>query len=145
MRATSAARVGRESIDDPDRYFARRSNPRTRQQLAEYARLFEGTLRQERGKAVCLCGMLASEIATLDDDSAAAIRKFYRHATAALVQILRTGIQDKSLTLDSEPESVGEMIFSMLQGTLVTCRVSGGAKRFQKMTQQLLQLFITNK
>jgi hypothetical protein len=30
-------RVARESIDDPQRYFARRSIPRTREQLAEYA------------------------------------------------------------------------------------------------------------
>lgn len=111
-------------------------------QLAAYANLFEATLRQGRGKAVCLCGMLASEIATLDDDSSAAIRKFYRRATAALVRILRRGIEDESLLLDGEPEPVAEMVFSLFQGTLVTCRVSGGPKRFRQTTQQLLQLFL---
>ena len=110
------------------------------EQLFGYARLFENTLRKGRGKAVCLCGMLASEIATLDEESSAAISEFYRHASASLAQILRAGIDDNSLTLDGEPEPVAEMIFSTLQGTLVTCRVSGGAKRFRKMTQQLLKL-----
>ena len=32
-----AARLAAETISDPDKYFARRSNPRTRSQLAEYS------------------------------------------------------------------------------------------------------------
>lgn len=38
-----AARLATETIENPDRYFGRRSNPRTREQLAEYAEELWGT------------------------------------------------------------------------------------------------------
>lgn len=43
-----AARLARECISDPDRYFGRRSNPRTREQLAEYAEELWGVAGQVR-------------------------------------------------------------------------------------------------
>lgn len=43
-----AARLAAETIENPDRYFGRRSNPRTREQLAEYATELWGTAGQIR-------------------------------------------------------------------------------------------------
>ena len=48
-----AARVAQETTENPDKYFARRSNPRTNDQIAEYAEELWGTgnlIREARNK-----------------------------------------------------------------------------------------------
>lgn len=41
-------RVAEECVNDPDKYFARRSNPRTREQIAEYAKELWGMAKDMR-------------------------------------------------------------------------------------------------
>lgn len=117
-----------------------RSNADGYNKLKRFVGLFEATLRQEKGRAVCLCGMLASELSTLDEDSAAGVRQFYRQTISRLAAILEAGGRDGSLTLVGGTEPTADMVFSMLEGGLMTCRVSGGLKRFRA---SLVPLFET--
>ncbi len=110
------------------------------EQLQAFVGLFEETLRKEHGKAVCLCGMLASELATLDAPAAAGVQRFYRKSTKSLAGILDTGARDGTLGVPGDPARLADLIFSLLEGASMTSRVSGGIRRFRATTDELYEL-----
>ncbi len=106
--------------------------------------LFEQTLRQEGGRAVCACGMLASELGTLDDRTAELVRTFFADCVQRVAVVLNTGRGDGSLAFSGQPEGLANLIFSLLQGALMTARVTGGARQFRAITGDLYTLVGAN-
>ncbi|MEM9487534.1 MAG: TetR/AcrR family transcriptional regulator [Myxococcota bacterium] len=108
--------------------------------LQNIVALFEQTLRQEGGRAICACGMLASELGTLDETTEALIRTFFADCIERLAVVLVAGRDDGSLAFDCQPQDLASLIFSLLQGALMTARVAGGIQRFRAIASNLYTL-----
>lgn len=108
--------------------------------LKAFVALFEATLRQAEGRAICACGMLASDLGTLDAATAERVRSFYRESIKRLTVILDSGVADRSLPIAGDSERIASLVFSLLQGALTTARVEGGTRWFRTMAQDLYAL-----
>ncbi|MEM7479672.1 MAG: TetR/AcrR family transcriptional regulator [Acidobacteriota bacterium] len=107
--------------------------------LRAFTGLFRQTLEAGDG-SICLCGMLAAEISTLDTASRERVRGFFERGAQALASILRTGGEDGSLRPSEDPEGSGLMLFSALEGVLLAARIDGRAERFDELVEPLLDL-----
>lgn len=107
--------------------------------LRRYIGLFETTLRSGAGRRVCLCGMLGAELASLGNPAVLLLRRFYRGNAKRLARILEDGRKTRTLSFDGDPETMGELIFSFLEGAMPVARADGGVKGFGRLTGQLLR------
>lgn len=107
--------------------------------LRRYIGLFETTLRSGAGRKVCLCGMLGAELASLGNPAVSLLRRFYRDNAKRLARILEDGRKTRTLQFEGDPEAMGELIFSFLEGAMPVARADGGVKGFSRLTGQLLR------
>ncbi len=111
-------------------------------QLRSFTDIFRQTLAAGEG-TICLCGMLASEVGTLDQASQERVRRFFDRGTEGLKQILEHGVADGSLRLTDLPTQVAGMLFAALEGALLTARLDGSLVRFDALVEPLLKLLKT--
>lgn len=110
--------------------------------LDRFFGLFRQTLESGDGK-ICLCGMLASEAASLEDGSRLHVKRFFDHSSASLGAILRRGGQDGSLRSFGDSSAAAAMAFSALEGALLAARLEEpAAERFDQLTAPLRQLLV---
>lgn len=107
--------------------------------LRRYCRLFEGPLQQDSGR-VCLCGMLGAELASLGHPAVAQVRSFYRENERRLGELLEEGREDGSFAFTGSPRDLAALLFSLLEGALVTVRADGGVRQFRAITRQFMNL-----
>lgn len=118
----------------------RKSGTTGREQLLAFANLFEQALDSPDTSHVCLCGMLAAEIETHGETIARHIRTFYRRNAKHLVAILSEGRSDGSLEFEGDAKALGVLIFSLLEGAMLTARADGGLRQFRTVKRQLIRL-----
>ncbi len=104
---------------------------------------FAATLRDDDGGKVCACGMLGAEIATLEPQAAARLRRFYRANEAALVRILDRSVDDGTMTFAGDATALAKVIFAVLEGGMLVARADGGIERFSATTNQILAMVST--
>ncbi|MEM1178927.1 MAG: TetR/AcrR family transcriptional regulator [Acidobacteriota bacterium] len=111
-------------------------------QLAGFFEVFAATLEGSNGCAVCLCGMMASEVGSLNDDSVDGVREFFRKSIETLAGILDVGVEDGSLRLAEglSHQDAADLIFSSLEGGLLSARLEGGVPRFRRLTSSFLAM-----
>jgi len=121
-------RAALESIDGGTR------SPRRK--LERFAGIFRGTLRD--GNRLCLCGMLATEYATLPASVKAEVRAFYNEVEDWLRQVLESGHDAAVFTFDSPTTVVARTFLSTLEGAMIAARTFGDERRLASAAKWFL-------
>lgn len=98
-----------------------------RGRLEAFAGLFLETL--ESGERLCLCGMLATEFATLPEELQREVTRFFAGTEAWLARILAEGQVSGEAAFDGLPTAVARTVFSALEGAMIAARAFGDAGR----------------
>jgi TetR/AcrR family transcriptional repressor of nem operon len=108
--------------------------------LRRYFALFVDTLREGSQDKICLCGMLAGELLSLDKKNVEQVRAFLQENAHQLKAILAQGIREETLRVPGDLESTSHMVLSTLEGALLLARCDGGPKRMEAVLTQLRKL-----
>ena len=104
--------------------------------LEAFVKIFEDALSDDK---FCLCGMMAAEVASLDEANRAALQAYFQHTEDWLTEVV------------SESESAGGMkargiarsILSGLEGAILLDRVSG-QRHYLKAQRDVIKLLVAN-
>jgi TetR/AcrR family transcriptional repressor of nem operon len=139
----SKAELGRQLMARYRAEFAARlaeiesrvASPRGR--LAEFLGLFRETFRM--GDRLCLCGMLATEYATLPRPVRAEVTGFYRDTEQWLEGVFAGGRAGGKLRFAGSPASAARVFFGALEGALISARAFKDEKRLTSAGNWLIQ------
>ena len=107
--------------------------------LALYIDAYRCSLKAKR---MCLGGILATEIQTLDKAMLPSLKQFFAHNTEWLTKVLKLGKKQKLFELNSSAEEQAGMILSTLQGALLLSRATGNNKSFEQTAASLLKCLL---
>ena len=107
-----------------------------RGRLEAFAGLFLETLQS--GERLCLCGMLATEYATLPQELQREVARFFERAEAWLAGILAEGQSTGESAFEGSPTEVARTIFSALEGAMIAARTFGDPQRLATTGQWLV-------
>ncbi|MGI4862182.1 MAG: TetR/AcrR family transcriptional regulator [Janthinobacterium lividum] len=82
-----------------------------------------------RGEYVCLCGMLAADMASLPENVRAAVRGFFTANEAWLATVLADGQAEGVLAVRGTPQACARTLMAALQGSVLTARLFGEPSR----------------
>jgi TetR/AcrR family transcriptional repressor of nem operon len=97
-----------------------------RRRLERFTDLFRRTLHDDR---LCLCGMLATEIATLPESVREEVRGFYEDTERWLAATLAGGRAEGTLVFPGAPASVARNCLATLEGAMIAARTFDDEKR----------------
>jgi TetR/AcrR family transcriptional repressor of nem operon len=107
-----------------------------RRKLELFADLFRRTLRQ--GNRLCLCGMLATEYATLPPAVQQEVKAFYDETEAWLAGVLERGRSDRTFAFHGSPVPVAKTFFATLEGAMIAARTFEDESRLARAARWLL-------
>ena len=105
------------------------------EQLQRYGELYGSVLRKKR---MCMCGMLATDAATLPRPMRESVAEFFSENVAWLSRILDQGRRRKELRFDGTPASMATFFVSSLEGAMLVAYGSGNVESFDGAARQLL-------
>jgi TetR/AcrR family transcriptional repressor of nem operon len=108
-----------------------------RRRLRRYVGLWSRVLRDR--DRMCLCGMMAADIATLPKVVRAELRRFFDENEAWLVRVMSEGRKAKSLRLAGTPEVEARLLTMGLEGAMLVARSYGEPRRFEEIAERLLE------
>ncbi len=101
-----------------------------KRKLSAFVDLFEEAAQDDR---LCLCGMLAAEMSSLDEHCRNLLSRFFKQIEAWLAQILK---QHKGeLLTPLSPSRLAAVLMSGLEGALLLDRVHGAGDHLQAQRQ----------
>ncbi len=106
------------------------------ERLTRYADLYGRVLRDGR---MCMCGMLASDVATLPKPMRGGIADFFGENEAWLARVLSEGKKRGDLAFDGTAASMAAFIVSSLEGAMLVARGSGDLDHFDEVVHRLLE------
>jgi TetR/AcrR family transcriptional repressor of nem operon len=106
-----------------------------REQLKRYARIYADVLRDDR---MCLCGMLASDYATLPKAMKEEVRHFFDTNEQWLATVLEQGRKAGSLGFKGPAVELARVIVGSLEGAMMLARSFGDASRFDTAAERLI-------
>src|SRR4051812_16835611 len=115
-----------EAIDD--------ESDDARHKLRRYAKLYADVLRSKR---LCLCGMLASDFATLPRPMKDGVRAFFDANEAWLTRVVEEGRRSRSLRRDGQAHDLARMVVSSLEGAMLVARSYDDVQRFEAAAARL--------
>lgn len=92
------------------------------EQLERYVDLYRSVLRKRR---MCMCGMLAADVATLPDPIRTSVAEFFSENVAWLTRVLSEGKKRGQLRFDGTAGAMASFIVSSLEGAMLVSRGSG--------------------
>jgi TetR/AcrR family transcriptional repressor of nem operon len=107
-----------------------------RRRLEEFTDLFRLTLRQ--GNRLCLCGMLATEYATLPPEMQREVRRFYEETEVWLARILEEGRDANTLMFEGPPKPIAHAFFATLEGAMIAARAFDDESRLARAAEWFL-------
>ncbi|HLY76161.1 MAG TPA: TetR/AcrR family transcriptional regulator [Planctomycetota bacterium] len=113
-----------------------RESPDARRRLLSYVTLWTGVLRNR--DRMCLCGMMAADIAGLPRSVRGEIRRFFDENETWLVRVIRAGQKTGSLKLAGTPEIEARLLTMGLEGAMLVARSYGEVRRFEEIAARLL-------
>ena len=139
----SKADLGRRLMDRYRRKFGgalegismRIRDPRRR--LERFVGLFQETLR--RGDRLCMCGMLATEYATLPAKVRTEVRRFYGDSEAWLTGVFEEGRKGRRLKFAGKPSAAARTFFGALEGAMIASRAFGDERRLASAGKWLVK------
>ena len=108
-----------------------------RRRLRRYVGLWARVLRDR--DRMCLCGMMAADIATLPKPVRAEIRRFFDENEAWLVRVISDGRKAKTLRFAGTPEVEARLLTMGLEGAMLVARSYGEPRRFEEIADRLLE------
>ena len=105
------------------------------ERLARYGDLYGSVLRRKR---MCLCGMLAADVATLPKGMRASVSEFFAENERWLTRVLETGRAAGALEFDESAASMAAFFISSLEGAMLMARGSGNLEHFDAVARRLL-------
>ena len=106
-----------------------------REKLKRYARIYAEVLRDNR---MCLCGMLASDYATLPKPMKEEVRHFFDENEHWLAAVLEQGRKSGGLEFKGSALELARVIVGSLEGAMMLARSYGDAARFDTAAERLL-------
>ena len=106
--------------------------------LKAYVGLYRSTLEGDR---ICMCGMLATEVLTLDASMLPKLQGFFTRNTEWLAQLLTEGLTRGTLKFEGDAADQARAVLSMLQGSSLVCRSSGDLAAFDRTMAILIKGF----
>lgn len=106
-----------------------------RDKLQRYVRIYAGVLRANR---MCLCGMLASDYATLPKPIREKVKHFFDENERWLAAVLDEGRKTGDLQFKGSALDVARMIVASLEGAMMLARSYGEVARFDATAERLL-------
>jgi TetR/AcrR family transcriptional repressor of nem operon len=108
-----------------------------RQLLRRYVALWTGVLRDR--DRMCLCGMMAADIATLPKAIRVEIKRFFDDNEAWLVRVIEQGRRAKTLRPHAAPKIEARLLTMGLEGAMLVARSYGDIRRFEEIADRLLE------
>jgi TetR/AcrR family transcriptional repressor of nem operon len=112
-----------------------RSGADAREKLRRYAAIYVDVLRANR---MCLCGMLASDYATLAKPVKDGVKHFFERNEEWLVAVLDAGRKAGTLRFAGEPAVVAQALVGSLEGAMLLARSYGDVGRFEAVADRLI-------
>ena len=106
-----------------------------RARLKRYARIYADVLRDGR---MCLCGMLASDYATLPKPMKEEVKHFFDVNEQWLVAVLERGRKAGSLGFKGPALDLARVLVGSLEGAMMLARSYGDASRFDTAAERLI-------
>ncbi len=106
--------------------------------LKAYVAIYRNTLQSDR---ICMCGMLATEVLTLDASMLPKLTRFFTRNTEWLEQVLTEGKAQAALFFDGAAADHARAAVSTLQGASLVCRSTGDLEAFDRTTALLIHGF----
>ncbi len=106
------------------------------EKLHRYAGIFQDTLALEN--RMCLCGMLASDHATLDPEIVRNLRLAFDDHEVWLTRVLEEGRADGSSHFDGTASEEARSLLSSLEGAMLLARAYEDPARFEMTARRLL-------
>ncbi len=103
--------------------------------LARYVELYASVLRRNR---MCMCGMLAADVATLPRPMRESVACFFAENEAWLARTLERGRKGGELCFEGAPAAMAEFFVSALEGAMLLARGSGKPEHFEAVAGHLL-------
>lgn len=100
-----------------------------------YADVYAGVLSRGR---MCLCGMLASDYATLPSEAQDDVAAFFARNEQWLERVIREGIASGALTESASPLDAARALLAGLEGAMLVSRPFEGTARFDAIAAALL-------
>jgi TetR/AcrR family transcriptional repressor of nem operon len=104
--------------------------------LERFIGLFRQTLQQ--GNRLCLCGMLATEFATLPAGVKAEVRRFYDQTEEWLARVLASGRSSGAFHFDGAPRRMAETFLASVEGAMIGARTFDDESRFAQAARWLI-------
>jgi TetR/AcrR family transcriptional regulator, transcriptional repressor for nem operon len=137
----SKADLGRRLIERYERTFLAAleaigaAGGAPREQLKRYVRIYANVLRENR---MCLCGMLASDYATLPKAMREEVTHFFDENERWLAGVLEQGRKSGSLEFKGPAVDLARVIVGSLEGAMMLARSYGDASRFDSAAERLI-------
>jgi TetR/AcrR family transcriptional regulator, transcriptional repressor for nem operon len=106
-----------------------------REKLKRYAGIYADVLRDNR---MCLCGMLASDYATLPKAMKENVKHFFDENEQWLVAVLEQGRKSGALEFKGSPLDLARVIVGSLEGAMMLARSYGEPARFDTAAERLI-------
>lgn len=82
-----------------------------------------------RGEYVCLCGMLAADLASLPESVRQAVRAYFDMNEAWLAAVLAQGQAQGVLVVKTSPQAAARALMAAFQGSVLAARLFGEPRR----------------
>lgn len=105
------------------------------ERLEQYVDLYRTVLRRGR---MCMCGMLAADVATLPKAMRAGITGFFEENEAWLLRVLEAGRDRGEIRLEGPSGSMATLLVSSLEGAMFVVRANGKLDQFDEVVERLL-------
>lgn len=106
-----------------------------RDRIERYVDLYGSVLRKKR---MCMCGMLATDAATLPRAMRDSVAGFFTENSTWLAHVLEQGRKRRELSFDGTAESMAAFFVSTLEGAMLVAHGSGRHDSFEAAARQLL-------
>ena len=103
--------------------------------LQRYAGLYGAVLRKKR---MCMCGMLATDAATLPKAMRDSVAGFFDENVAWLARVLEDGRKRKELAFEGTAQATAAFFVSALEGAMLLAHGSGRRGTFDTAAERLL-------
>jgi TetR/AcrR family transcriptional repressor of nem operon len=106
-----------------------------RDKLKRYARIYADVLRDNR---MCLCGMLASDYATLPKPMKDEVKHFFDENEQWLAAVLEQGRKTGNLQFKGSALDLARLILGSLEGAMMLARSYGDVSRFDTAAERVI-------
>jgi len=103
--------------------------------LERYTELYGSVLRRGR---MCMCGMLAADVATLPKPMRESIAGFFTDNEQWLTRVLGEGRKSGQIDFEGTPASMASFFVSSLEGAMLVARAGGNSEPFDAAVRHLM-------